>query len=377
MLDGRASLDEIRRRAEQLLAPRSLSNLQLQGFLATLHRCGLVVAESSGQGEQLLLRQAGQRRALRYQKLLGVLAIRFRGINPQGLLDWLYPKCRWLFTPVVALACLLLAIAAALLVAVEFDTFRSRLPEVHSLVASSNLPWLVLAIAATKVLHELGHALACRHFGGDCHEIGLMLLVFTPCLYCNVSDSWMLPSKWQRIAIAAAGIYVELILASVCTFVWWFSQSGVLNAVCLNTVLVCSLGTLLFNGNPLLRYDGYFILSDLVEVPNLAADSTAAAQRLLARWCLGLDVPLDRAAPTNRQALLLLYAVASTLYRWMVVIAVLWALNVLARPYHLQPLVALLGCVTLVGMVAPTMVAAARLARTRRANVASPRRAPR
>ena len=98
-----------------------------------------------------------------------------------------------------------------------------------------------------------------------------MLLVFTPCLYCNVSDSWMLASKWQRIAIAAAGMYVELILATSRTFLWWFSEPGLFNSLCLNTMLVCSVGTLLFNGNPLLRYDGYYILSDLVEVPNLGA----------------------------------------------------------------------------------------------------------
>ncbi len=86
----------------------------------------------------------------------------------------------------------------------------------------------MLVLAVVKVLHELGHALACRRFGADCHEIGIMLLVFTPSLYCNVSDSWMLDSKWRRIAISAAGIYVELILAAVCTFLWWTSARGFL-----------------------------------------------------------------------------------------------------------------------------------------------------
>ncbi len=376
MLDGRISLEGLRRRFEQAFAPRSLSTVQLQGFLAKLHRDGLLLAESPGQGEQLLIHGQAQRRRRRYQALLGVLAIRFRGINPRGLLDWLYPKCRLLFSPAFVVGCLVLAAAAALLVTVQFEAFRSRLPDFRSIVSASNLPWLLLVVAATKILHELGHGLACRHFGGDCHEIGVMLLVFTPCLYCNVSDSWMLPNKWQRIAIAAAGIYVELILASVCTFLWWFSQPGLLNSLCLNTVLICSLGTLLLNGNPLLRYDGYFILSDLIEVPNLAAESVAAVRRVFARW-FGLGIADDRALPARRQSLLVLYAVASTLYRWMVVIAVLWGLREIARSYHLEILVVVLGCITLAGMLWPSAARIVSLARdpSRRRRIAPARAA--
>ncbi|MGH7128191.1 MAG: hemolysin D, partial [Planctomycetaceae bacterium] len=129
--------------------------------------------------------------------------------------------------------------------------------------------WILVALAVVKIGHELAHAAACKHFGGECHEMGLMLLVFTPCLYCNVSDAWMLPSKWHRAAVGAAGMYLEVVLAAACTFLWWFSTPGLFNTICLNTMFVCSVGTLLFNGNPLLRYDGYYIISELFEVPNL------------------------------------------------------------------------------------------------------------
>ena len=84
-------------------------------------------------------------------------------------------------------------------------------------------------LGVTKMLHEFGHGLACKRFGGECHEMGVMLLVFTPCLYCNVTDAWMIPSNWRRAAIGAAGMYVELILASLATFVWWFSEPGLVN----------------------------------------------------------------------------------------------------------------------------------------------------
>mgnify|MGYP000497118404 CR=1 FL=1 len=119
-----------------------------------------------------------------------------------------------------------LGLSALGLVIVEWDVFRSRLPAFHEFFGPGNWLLLGLVLAVTKVLHEFGHGLSCKHYGGECHEMGFMLLVLTPCLYCNVSDSWMLPSKWRRAAIGAAGMYVEIVLASIATFVWWFSAPG-------------------------------------------------------------------------------------------------------------------------------------------------------
>ena len=363
MLDGRASLADIQRQFAQRFAPRVLGEQSLHAFLATLHRQRLVLAEGEGQAEQLLASRATQLRRRRYQTLLGPLAIRFRGIHPQRILDWLEPRFGWLFSPWCVAAWLLLACAAILLITVQFDVLRARAAEFQAVLQASRLPWLILTIAVTKVLHELGHALACRRFGGECHEIGVLLLVFVPCLYCNVSDSWMLKSKWQRIAVAAAGMYVELILATIATFLWWWTAPGLFNALCLNVMLVCSLGTVLFNGNPLLRYDGYFIVSDLFEVPNLSAESTAAVRRTLARWCLGIATPDERIAPPRRQRWLWMYAVASTAYRLLVVIAIFWALRELARPYHLEPLVALAACLTFAAMLWPMAAGVVELSR--------------
>ena len=108
----------------------------------------------------------------------------------------------------------------------QFVVFRARLPDLHAFLTLGNVIWLVIALAAVKVVHELGHALTCKHFGGDCHEVGVLLLFFTPCLYCNVSDAWLFPGKWQRIAVSAAGIVVEVFLAAIATFLWWFSALG-------------------------------------------------------------------------------------------------------------------------------------------------------
>lgn len=114
-----------------------------------------------------------------------------------------------------------------------------------------------------KIIHEFGHGLACKTFGGEVHEMGLLFLVFSPCMYCNVSDAWTLPSKWQRIVISAAGIYVELLIASIATFIWWRTDHGTfINNMCMSLMVVCSVSTFVFNANPLMRFDGYYVLAD-------------------------------------------------------------------------------------------------------------------
>ena len=103
--------------------------------------------------------------------------------------------------------------------------FQRKLPAFHQFFGPKNWFYLGITMATVKVLHEFGHGLSCKHFGGECHELGFMFLVFTPCLYCNVSDAWMIESKWCRAAIGAAGVCVELFLASLATLLWWVPLS--------------------------------------------------------------------------------------------------------------------------------------------------------
>ncbi len=222
-------------------------------------------------------------------------------------------------------------VAAGVLTAARADAVIARWPALSDFLRLNNLALLMMALAGVKVLHELGHALACKRFGGECHEIGLMLLVFTPCLYCDVSDSWTFSRRWRRGAVAAAGVYVELVLASLAVFLWWFSRPGLLQAMCLNVIVVCSVGTMIFNANPLLRYDGYYLLSDALGVPNLRQRSRAILRRGLARWCLGWVGP-DAYQLPRRRLLLGSYAVASIAYTWLVMVTILWFLHRTLRP---------------------------------------------
>jgi putative peptide zinc metalloprotease protein len=325
-LDGSLTLDDICRKFEETFPPYRMTPRRLQAFLANLYENGLLVVDGADQGKLLLESFQRDERRERWQKWLNWLSIRFRGIDPDPLLSWLYPKVRWCFSRAFLAAGLMLAVVAIVLLVTHAPQFAGELPRLHELIGPRNLVWLVVAFAVIKVLHEFGHALACKHYGGECHEMGVMLLLFVPCLYCNVTDSWMLQSRWQRIAISAAGILVELHLAALAVVCWWLFQPGLLQTIALNTIVVCSVGTIVFNGNPLLRYDGYFILADLVDMPNLWQESRNALRRRLGHWFLAPEI-VARTPPGERQGLLTLYGIASLVYRAFVVVAILLLLH--------------------------------------------------
>lgn len=336
MLDGTMSLDAIKKEFEREFPPEKITVEELQHFIGTLHRSGLLVADAMGQGFQLKKRRDERRRKEWVAALTNVLAIRFKGVDPDAFLTATLPYVRWMFSPVMFAIALVLGVSALTLVAVEFEQFRAKLPSFHDFFTPANAFWLAIALGVTKILHEFGHGYSCKYYGGECHELGVMILVLTPCLYCNVSDSWMLPNKWQRAFIGAAGMYVEVIIASICTFIWWFSEPGLLHNLALSTMFVCSVSTIIFNGNPLLRYDGYYILSDILEIPNLRQKATDILNRKLGEWCLGLEPPYDPFLPQRNQWLFALYSVAAAIYRWVVVLSILWFLYKMWEPYGLK-----------------------------------------
>jgi putative peptide zinc metalloprotease protein len=351
MLDGQSSLEEIQRQFEARFAPQKITLQELHQLVGMLHRAALVVSDAPGQGEQLLERSCQSRNKERLARLTNILSVRFKGFDPDWLLTRLDRLCGWYFSRPSLASTLLLACGALLLIATQFDQFQAKLPAFQDFFASQNWIWLAVALGLTKVLHEFGHGLACKRFGGECHEMGVMLLILTPCLYCNVSDSWLLPNKWHRAAIGAAGMYVELTLASICTFLWWFTYPGLLHYLCLNVMVVCSVSTLLFNANPLLRYDGYYILSDLLEIPNLRQKADAILRRKLGAWLCGLPEQPDPFLPRRRQVLFATFAIAATVYKWLVTLAILWFLQGVFEPYGLRVVGQALACFVIVGMV--------------------------
>ncbi len=351
MLDGQSSLEEIAEQFEAEFPPQTIRVEELQNFIGMLHRSGLVLSDSPGQGVQLKKRRDEKRRKEIIGAMTNVLSFRFKGFDPERILNAIYPWVSWFFTAWATWLSIGLAFCALSLVIVQFDVFSARLPSFQSFFAAQN--WLLIAgvLGITKVIHEFGHGLSCKHFGGECHEMGVMFLVLTPCLYCNVSDSWMLPSRWHRAAIGAAGMYVEVVIASIATFIWWFSEPGFLNYLCLNIMFVSSVSTILFNANPLLRYDGYYILSDIMEIPNLRQKASSILNRKLGSWCLGLEETEDPFLPKRHQSLFALYTVASFFYRWIILLSILFFLNKVFEPYGLKILGQLIALASLYSLI--------------------------
>ena len=356
LLDGTVSLEKIRGQFENRFAPQQISNRELHHLIGQMYRSGLVLSELPGQGDQLIERDDRRR----WQHLLGglqnLLALRLRGVDPDRLLTWLNRRVGWIFSLPVLLVALCLMAGALLLIGAEFEVFRSRLPQFQQFFAVQNWFWLAATLAVTKILHEFGHGLSCKRFGGECHEMGMMLLVFTPCLYCNVTDSWMIPSKWRRAAVGAAGMYVELVLASLATLIWWYSQPGMLNGLCLNVMFVCSVSTLLFNANPLMRYDGYYILSDLLEIPNLRQKALLVLNRQLGAWFFGAAAPHDPFLPWRRQWAFAAYSIAAALYGWLVTFSIFWFLYRVLEPYGLKIVGQMLAVAMVLALVVTPLV---------------------
>ena len=352
----RTTLSALRKEFERRFAPRRITTVALQEGLNQLHGRGLLLSESPAQGEELLERHQRRRRQEWLQNSFSLLSIRLVGFDATSWVDGLYGCFRWVFSLPGLLLALGLVLAAVRVLLVELP----RLTESFGGLAELSQPryWLlwIATIAIVKCIHELAHALTCKHVGGRCHEIGIMLLAFFPCLYCDVTDVWRISSKWRRIAVSSAGMVVELVIAAVALLCWSQSQPGIFNLWCLSLVTVCSVGTLLINANPLLRYDGYYILSDLLEVPNLATRSRGLLSERIRNWLLNQPTRPDPLLGPKRRRALMLYAISAKVYLTFVVVLIFAGLIAVVRPYHLENVVYTLAVITLIGMmIAPAM----------------------
>lgn len=346
------SLQEIQRRYQQRFG-ESLGDQRLARLLSDFARDELLLWEQGQDGSRLAATGRQQQQRNRWAWLKQPLAIRLPGWNFTRIFQHLKPLADVVVRPATLVVILLGLIAACLIVATQWDGFRSRLPTAQEFFRSQNLLLILACLGITKILHELGHALSCRKLGAECHEIGVMFLLLTPCLYCDVSDAWMISSKWKRIVIAASGILVELLVASLATLVWWFSEPGFLNNVCLNLMVICGVSTVLFNGNPLLRYDGYFIFSDLVGIPNLYSRSRNHLAYLANRWILGIEIPGLR--EEQRRGTLIGYGISSLVYRILLVgLIVYWLVSYLIS-WRLEIVALLLLIVAVTGLIVMPM----------------------
>ena len=207
---------------------------------------------------------------------LSPLSMQIPLFHPDRFFQRLEPWLAWCFSfPAFIAWLVILAWAVG-----DICTYHHRLSDSSANVwAAGNWIWLGLAWLLLKIIHECGHAVACRRFGGEVREAGVIFILLAPLAYVDVTSSWRLRSKWARIAVAAAGMYVEIFLAAVAAIVWARSPQGAISQVCLNIMTTASVMTVLFNANPLMRFDGYYILSDFLELPNLYSSGQLYVQQ--------------------------------------------------------------------------------------------------
>lgn len=252
--------------------------------------------------------------------------------DPDVLLSRMVPWFRWLYTPAAMMACGVFFVITLFAVLREWDEVTARAANFFTF-ENLALSWVIFF--GVKIIHEFGHGLTCKRFGGEVHEMGFMFILFTPYLYCNVSDSW-LASKAGRIYVTAAGIFVELILACIAAWLWLGSQPGLFHQVCFNTMFLCSISTVIFNANPLLKFDGYYIMTDLLEIPNLKQKSNAYVTQWAQRALLGIRKAGAQLATYELNPLFGFYAVASYIYGWVILYSISTHLFNALQPYGLE-----------------------------------------
>ena len=245
--------------------------------------------------------------------------------NPDRWIGRLLPWLGWIHSaPFLVLASVMWIVALTCLSS-RWNEFAASS---QSVLAPSNWLYLTGAWIVLKVAHETSHAIACRRSGGSVRETGLIFILLAPVAYVDVTSSLRFRSKWQRIQTAAAGMLVELTLASLAVFAWCQTSSPELKHVLFNVIFMASLTTLLFNANPLMKFDGYYILSDWLEIPNLAASGQQACQTLIRKWCLGLPTSPTRETGL-RARLILIYGLAAFLWRIAVCVSLTIGASVL------------------------------------------------
>ncbi len=313
MLDGERTIEEIWRDLLVRHADAAPTQPEVVQLLAQLYGSNLLSAEDSPEAEQLLRRGRERLKRKAVQKSLSVMYFKVRLFNPDALLEWVEPILRPLLNRWGLLAWAALVLTALWQVVPHADRLWRGVPDA---MQAANWPWLLLGYVALKAVHELGHGVLCKRFGGQVPELGVLLLVLIPSPYVDASACWAFPDKWRRIAVGAGGMIFELAVAAVAALVWLRADEGtLLSQMAYNAVLTAGVATILFNANPLMRFDGYYILSDLIEVPNLMQRSSRMLQHLFRKHVYRIRDARPPASLPGERAILLVYGVLALVYR--------------------------------------------------------------
>lgn len=355
LLDGRRTVGEAWAAACERLGDAAPTQGEAIQLLGQLYTSNLLEADLPGDAEGLLRRRRKRVAREVRQYVTNILFAKIPLFDPDRLLDRVTPFCSWCFSPVGVVLWLVL-------LGLGFNALAGRWSQLFSqasgVLAPDNLIYLYAASVVIKLVHELGHGVACKRFGqqppasgggggGEVHTFGVMLLVFIPLPYVDASSAWGMRSKWKRATVGAAGMYAELALAALAAMLWARSAAGTtLHALAFNAVFTAGVSTILFNANPLIRFDGYYILSDLLEFPNLAQRAKEKLHYLVKRYAYGVRRPHNPSPRLRESTGLVIYGLLAMVYRvWLSVSILLFVADKLFFLGTLMAVVSLVGWV--------------------------------
>ena len=337
LMNGRQTLQSIWQTACAQLGDEMPTQDEVISLLARLHQADLLQADIPPDIADLYRRLAKERSNKLLAVLLSPMSVRFPLFDPDRLLHFLRLPANLVFSWFGGLVWLALVATALVVSGIHWQELTGNLTD--RILATENLVILWFVYPVVKILHELGHGCAVKRWGGEVHETGIMLLVLVPVPYVDASASLSFPEKWRRMLVSGAGILVELFLAAVAVLVWVNVEPGLVRSVAFNVILIAGVSTLLFNGNPLLRFDGYYIFSDLIEIPNLGARSNRYLAYLAKRFLLRLPDQRSPADSPGEAFWLAIYGPAAFFYRVLVSLRI--ALFVAAKFFVFGVLLAL------------------------------------
>lgn len=309
---------------EQVLRTDS-ANAPSQGdvvqLLSQLYRSGLLRGDQLIDIEALSDSRKAEKKSKLKQQWSNFLFLKIPLFNPDPFLKKTLGATAWCFSGVGVFIWIGMLFWGLQTLALHWGEF-SDVSE--GLLGLANLPWLYLAMVITKTMHEFGHAYACRRYGREVPEMGIMLLVFNPLPYMDASASYAFTRKLRRVFVGFAGMYVEIFVAALAILYWAHAAEGTLTRLAYNMAITASISTVLFNLNPLLRFDGYHILTDLAETPNLQMKAQNLMKYWVNRYAFGLHTQTITANSRSEATWLTVFFIASWIYRLFLLVGILF-----------------------------------------------------
>lgn len=350
-LDGKRTLHEIHGRfsARYPNSPRTIEEMAM--FVNQLSVGGLL-NQNAGRFVENARRPKPQGLFNLWATVIGkLLFFKIPLVDPSPWLGGLTRALRFLWTPWFVGGAILFMLWSVGLVVANLDAFSAGVPDFFS---ATNLGLLYIAIILAKTLHEFGHATTCRHFGGEVHEMGVCFMFFTPCGYVDASDAWMMRKRRHKVYVTIAGVFTELIVAAVAAHFFIFLPDGLARGIAFNLMLVASVNTIVFNANPLMRFDGYYLACDLLEIPNLRNKAIAYVSFQLQRVFLGYRNRQQEESFVHdaQEGIFILYAIAAYTYMIFIIYGVTQIFAAVLEPYGLHDFGLSLGIFVEVSFIA-------------------------